>query len=162
MKTPLYPWLTAAVAFASLTLAPLPAHAERGEKTLGVAPGYASYNNSGTASLYFQYTCAEHVRIAPEIGYVFQHEGKSGFTCSADVQFPFRLARGFNVYPLAGITLNNWSYSHGDHATRGGFDIGGGVDLYMTPQFKLNIQSKYSAMSDTGGCFVSLGLGYVF
>ncbi|MDE6381895.1 MAG: hypothetical protein K2L57_03400, partial [Muribaculaceae bacterium] len=38
----------------------------KGEKSLGVTAGYASYNNSGYAGVYFQYTFAQHVRIAPE------------------------------------------------------------------------------------------------
>lgn len=148
------------------------ASAQKGEKTLGFAAGYASYNGGGYADLYFQYTFTPHVRLAPEIGYVFRNEGKSAFICSVDVQLPFRLARGFNIYPLAGLTLNSWSFSHphfddGEHdfptrATRGGFDIGGGFDICLTTQLKLNLQCKYSIMNDTGGCFLNLGIGYNF
>lgn len=151
---------------------PAEASAQKGEKTLGFAAGYASYNGGGYADLYFQYTITPHVRLAPEIGYVFRSEGKSAFVCSVDVQLPFRLARGFNIYPLAGLTLNSWSYNHprhhdeewdgGAHATRGGFDIGGGFDICLTSQLKLNLQCKYSVMNDTGGCFLNLGIGYNF
>ncbi len=139
-----------------------PASARGGEKTLGIAGGYASHNNGGEANLYFHYSFSSHVRIAPEIGYVFRHEEKSAFECSVDMHFPFRVARGFKVYPLAGVTLNNWSYTHGGHLTRGGLDFGAGVDLYMTSSLKLNIQGKYSLMNDTSGCFVQMGIGYVF
>ncbi len=134
-----------------------------GEKTIGFAGGYASHNGGGYADLYFQYTFAPHIRIAPEIGYVFRNEGKSAFVASVDLQFPFAIARGFNVYPLAGVTLNNWEYEHhDDHATRAGFDFGGGFDIYMTRQLKLNVQCKYSLMNDTGGCFLNMGIGYNF
>lgn len=130
-----------------------------GEKTLGFAGGYASYNGGGYADLYFQYTFAPHLRIAPEVGYVFRNEGKSAFVASVDLQFPFAIARGFNIYPLAGVTLNNWTYGHhhdddwddDHHATRAGFDFGGGFDIYLTRQLKLNLQCKYSLMNDTGG-----------
>lgn len=142
---------------------PFNANAFSGEKTLGFAGGYASHNNGGYADLYFQYTFAPHIRIAPEFGYVFRNEGKSAFECSVDVQFPFRIARGFNVYPLTGVTLNNWTYQHHDgHTTRGGFDFGGGFDIYLTSQLKLNIQAKYSLMNDTSGSFINMGIGYVF
>lgn len=157
-KTLLLPLL----ALGAITLSPATANAQKGEKTVGFAAGFASYNGGGYADLYFQYTFAPHLRIAPELGYIFRNEGKSGFECSVDMQFPFRMARGFNLYPLAGITLNNWSPVGHEHITRGGFDLGGGMDLYLTSNLKLNIQAKYSMMNDTSGCFVNLGIGYVF
>lgn len=139
-----------------------PACAQKGEKTLGIAGGFASYNTGGFAEVYFQYSFTDHVRIAPEVGYIFRNEGKSGFAGSIDMHFPFRVARGFKLYPLAGITFNNWGYKNGDSASRGGLDFGGGLDLYFTSQLKMTVQGKYSFMKDTGGAFASIGLGYVF
>lgn len=136
--------------------------AQRGEKTLGVAGGFATYNNGGYADLYFQYSFANHFRIAPEIGYVFRNEGKSAFELSVDMHFPFRIARGFAVYPLAGFTFNNWSYAGDGHASRAGADFGAGFDIYLTSNLKLNLQGKYSLMNDTGGGFFNMGIGYVF
>lgn len=147
---------------AAASICSVPAFAHAGEKTLGIAGGYASHNNGGEANIYFHYSFSQHVRIAPEIGYVFRNEGKSAFECSVDMHFPFRVARGFKVYPLTGVTLNNWSYEHGGHITRGGLDFGGGFDLYLTSSLKLNLQGKYSLMNDTSGCFVQMGIGYVF
>ncbi len=138
------------------------ASAQKGEKTLGLAGGFATYNNGGYANLYFQYQFAPHVRIAPEIGYIFRNEGKSGFEISADVQFPFKLGSGFGIYPLVGLTLNNWSYSGGGHATRGGFDFGAGFDIYLTSYLKMTLQGKYSLMNDTSGGFFDMGIGYIF
>lgn len=141
---------------------PSVANAGVGDKTIGFAGGYASHNGGGYADVYFQYTFAPHLRIAPEIGYVFRNEGKSAFIASVDLQLPFGIARGFNVYPLVGATLNCWDYQHGGHATRGGFDFGGGFDIGLTPLLKLNVQCKYSLMNDTSGCFLNFGLGYNF
>lgn len=134
----------------------------RGEMTLGVAGGIATHNSGGYMDLYFQYTIANHVRIAPEIGYVFRNDDESAFITSVDVQFPFRLARGFNVYPLCGLTLNNWNHEHGDSYTRVGGDFGAGFDIYLTSNFKLSLQGKYSLMNDCSGGFFNLGFGYVF
>lgn len=141
---------------------PQTAMAQKGEKTLGVAGGLATYNNGGYANIYFQYSFLDHVRIAPEIGYVFRNEGKSAFEMSVDMQFPFRLAKGFGVYPLAGVTFNNWSYRGGGHASRVGVDFGGGFDINLTSNLKLSLQGKYSMMNDTGGGFFDMGIGYVF
>lgn len=147
---------------AAASISSIPAFAQASEKTLGVAGGYASHNNGGEANIYFHYSFSQHVRIAPEIGYVFRNEGKSAFECSVDMHFPFRVARGFKVYPLTGVTLNNWSHEHDGHITRCGLDFGAGIDLYMTSSLKLNVQGKYSLMNDASGCFVQMGIGYVF
>lgn len=132
------------------------------EKALGIGGGFASYNHSGYAKMYFQYTFAPMLRIAPEIGYIFPNKSTSGFEASVDMQFPFRIARGFKFYPLAGVTINNWTYRHNGHDTRAGFNLGGGFDLYFTSSFKLSIEAKYALVKDTDGLFLDLGFGYVF
>lgn len=151
-----------AVAVAALFVVMPEAEAQRGEKTLGIAGGYATYNSGGYANLFFQYTFASHVRIAPEVGYIFRNEGKSGFEMSVDMHFPFRIARGFGAYPLAGVTFNSWKYSGAGSANRVGLDFGAGFDIYLTTNLKLNVQGKYSLMNDTDGGFIDVGIGYVF
>ena len=89
-------------------LIPERATAQTREKVIGIAGGFASYNSGGYTNLFFQYTFAPHIRIAPEIGYVFRNENKTGFEISADMHFPFQIARGFGIYPLVGFTFNNW------------------------------------------------------
>lgn len=136
--------------------------AQTSEKTLGVAGGFSTHNSGGYAGIYFQYSFADHVRLAPEMGYVFRNEGKSAFAMSLDVHFPFRIARGFGVYPLAGLTYNNWSYLSAGHVSRLGADVGAGLDFYLTSNLKLTLQGKYSMMNDTSGGFFNVGFGYVF
>lgn len=132
-----------------------------GETTLGVSGGYASYNEGGFANIYLQSVVAPHVRLAPELGYVFRNEGKSAFTATVDLHFPFRLAPKIGIYPLTGVTLNNWHYSHGGDATRVGVDFGAGFDFNLARNLKLTMQGKYSLMNDTGGAFLNFGIGYV-
>lgn len=134
----------------------------KGEMTLGVKGGYASFNHSGTAGVFFQYTFAPHVRLSPEISCVFRNRDRSALAVSADMHFPFRMARGFNIYPLAGLTFNAWNYSNRSNMLRFGADVGAGLELYLTGNLKLNLQGKYSFMKDTSGAFASLGVGYVF
>ena len=156
-----YSLITTTICAIGLACAPT-ANAATGEKALGFAGGFASYNDGGYGKIYFQYEIAPHVRLAPEMGYIFRNEDCSGFEFSFDVQFPFRLARGFSIYPLAGLTLNNWSYEDDGHATRGGIDFGAGFDIYLTSSLKLSLQGKYSAMNDTSGAFFDMGIAYVF
>lgn len=139
----------------------------KGEKSVGVMGGYASHNESGYVAMNFQWEFAKHFRLVPEVGAVFSHKGETGFTLSADMHFPFQLVRGFGVYPLAGLTFNNWHLDEespidGNNISRFGVDFGAGFDVYFTRYLKLNVQAKYSLMADTHGCFIGLGLGYVF
>ncbi|MDE5976495.1 MAG: hypothetical protein K2G69_08095 [Muribaculaceae bacterium] len=142
----------------------IPSDAKAGnhEKTLGIGGGFCTYNHAGYGKMFFQYSFIPLVRIAPEIGYVFPHNNISGFEASVDVQFPFRIVGGFKFYPLAGITMNNWSYKESPRVTRAGFDVGGGFDLYFTSSLKMSIQSKYSFVKETKGVYLDLGIGYVF
>lgn len=154
--------LVLAIVAAIGTLMPAKAQAQRGEMTLGLMGGFATYNNGGFTDVYFQYTFADHFRIAPDLGYVFRNDHKSAFVLDVDMHFPFRVAKGFAIYPLAGFTFNNWSYKHGDSASRAGANFGAGFDLYLTSYLKLTLQGKYSLMNDTSGGFFGLGIGYVF
>lgn len=161
MKKILLPMLSLIAAAAPIVF-PSEAKASTHEKTLGIGGGFSTYNHAGFGKLFFQYSFIPMVRIAPEIGYVFRHEDTTGFEASIDCHFPFRVAKGFKFYPLAGVSFNNWSHSGESHILRGGFDIGGGFDLYFTQSLKLSIQGKYSVMKDCGGAFIDMGVGYVF
>lgn len=134
----------------------------KGEKTLGIRGGYASYNESGYNSIFFEYTFAPHFRISPEIGYVYSHYRKTAFKLDADMQFPFRIVSGLQIYPLAGLAFNNWSYKDDSSKSRLGADLGAGLDFYMTQNLKLNVQAKYSWLPDVSGLFAGLGIGYIF
>lgn len=138
------------------------ASAQTGEKTIGLSGGFATYNSSGYTEVYMHYTIVPHVRLAPDLGYVFRNEGKSAFVFDIDLHFPFKIARGLDIYPLAGFAFNNWTYQNAGHATRCGMNIGGGFDVNLTSQLKITLQGKYSMMNDTGGGFIGMGIGYRF
>jgi len=141
---------------------PSTAQTQRGEKTLGVMGGFATYNDGGFADVYFQYSFHQHIRGAADLGYVFRNDHASAFVFDIDVQFPFRIVKGFGVYPLVGFTFNNWNYGGGHNVSRAGANFGAGFDVYLTSNLKLTLQGKYSMMNDTGGGFFGLGMGYVF
>lgn len=138
------------------------AASEKGRMSLGLNGGYATYNNSGYVSVDFQYSFANHVRISPSFGYAFRNEGKSAFILNADMHFPFRVARGFSLYPLAGATLQNWNYTGRSNRTRFGGNFGGGMELAITSYLKVSLEAKYALMDDTSGGFFGLGISYVF
>ncbi|MBD5206734.1 MAG: hypothetical protein HDS79_00455 [Bacteroidales bacterium] len=149
--------MTMGVLFSAFT-----ANAQKGEMSLGVMGGFSTYNNGGFVNANFQYGIADHVTLAPDLGYSFRNEGKSAFLLDVDVRFPFRLAKAFSLYPLVGFTFNNWSYQGGGSASRAGANFGAGFDIYMTSTLKLTLMGKYSVMNDTSGAFFGLGIGYLF
>ena len=153
--------LTSALA-AAFMLIPATATAQKGEMSLGVNGGYATHNDGGYTNFFFQYTPINHIRLAPEIGYVFRNDGKSAFNLAVDLHFPFKLGRGVDVYPLVGFVFNSWDYRHGANLNLAGADFRGGFDFYLTNYLKLTLQGKYSLMNDVSGGFIGMGIGYVF
>ena len=155
--------VTVLIAIAALfgAMGPQKAKAAGGDMAVGLNGGFATYNDGGYMSLYYQYEFATHFRLAPEIGYVFRNDGCSAFTMNVDMQFPFRLHRVVAVYPLVGLTFNNWMW-HDGNAARVGGNFGAGIDFYLTNYLKLNIQGKYSVMNDTSGGFFGVCIGYEF
>jgi len=137
----------------------------KGEKSVGVSGGYVTYNESGYVDVDFQWEFANHFRLAPDLGLVFENKGASGFMINCDMQFPFQLTRGFGMYPLVGLAFNNWSYDaepEDYNINRVGANVGLGFDLYFTRYLKMSIKGKYSWMNDVDGGFFGLGLSYIF
>lgn len=151
-----------AAALLSLLLPATTANAQKGEKALGVMGGFSTYNNGGFVNVNFQYGIANHVTLAPDLGYSFRNDGKSAFLLDVDVRFPFTVTKGFAIYPLVGFTFNNWNYQGGGNASRAGANFGAGFDFYLTSNLKLSLMGKYSVMNDTSGGFFGLGVGYLF
>lgn len=155
----LFPALIAIVAAFAFTPT---AAAQKGKMSLGINGGYATHNDGGYTNLFFQYEVVPHVRLAPEIGYVFRNDGKSAFNLAVDIHFPFRIARPVSVYPLVGFVFNSWKYPHDNTLNRAGADFGAGFDFHLTNNLKLTLQGKYSLMNDVSGGFIGMGIGYVF
>lgn len=138
------------------------AYSQKGEKSLGLMAGFAGYNTSGYVDVNFQYSSSNHFRLAPDIGFVFKNNDKTGFLIDIDTQYPFKISKGINIYPLAGLAFNNWSYDGGGNETGVGLNLGGGLDFYLTSRLKLQLQAKYSLATHGGGVYAGLGVGYTF
>lgn len=154
------------------------ANAQKGENFLGVGLGYVGYNNGAYVKLDYQHTFSQLFRIAPEIGYGFRNNNDAVFEAAVDLHMPVRLAQGWKFYPIAGVCYNNWTHYYHDVAEEGvsarrndentishgrlGVDLGGGIDIYMTSRLKVQFQGKYSLLGHYGGCYIDLGVGYLF
>lgn len=154
--------LLPAIILMAFCLFPTQGYARSGNSTLGVGAGYASGNDGAYTSLFYQYSFARHVRIAPDVSYIFRHRNLSGFAFNADMHFPLNLTKGINLYPLAGVAFNTWNYKEGSNTTRLGLNFGAGFDFRFTPSFKLTVQYKYTLAKDVGSSYVGMGVGYCF
>lgn len=155
-------YLTALI-ISLLSLGPLVGKAdERGDMTLGLNGGFTNGNHSGYAGLYFRYSFAKHIRIQPSVEYVFKHKGQSAFDFNLDMQFPFRISKGFHVYPLGGMTFNTWDIDPGGTISHFGGNAGAGFDLNFTSTLKVSVEAKYSFMVSTPGVYIGAGIGYNF
>lgn len=134
----------------------------KGEKCLGIMAGYASYNTSGYAGINFQYTIVPHLRVAPEIAYIFRHHDTSGLEVSVDLQFPFRVAKAINIYPIAGAAFSSWNYHFDGSSNRFGGNVGAGIEFYLTSNLKISAQAKYMIVGKTNSAFAGVGMGYIF
>lgn len=141
---------------------PFDAESAPRELSIGLGGGYTGYNNGGYAKLYFHYQPFKYLRLSPEVGYMIKNDNKSGIEFSFDLHSPFRVGRGVSVYPLVGFTANQWHITDQGNTTKVGLDLGAGLDLYMTSNLKINFQGKYSFMKKTSGCFIDLGVAYIF
>lgn len=164
--------LVAVIAIAS-TLS-VDAQVVKGEKSFGPRVGYVSKNESASAGLFFQYAFSEHVRVAPEIGYIFRHNNLDAFTFDLNAHFPFGFT-GERVafYPLAGVNYSSWN-SHfaaddiediddvSTRVNRFGLNLGAGFELRCNESMKLSLEAKYGLVKGYTSAYVSAGISFVF
>lgn len=163
-----------ALTFIIILCSLIPLSAQRGEKSAGIRAGYNSCTESAVAGIYFQYRFSEHIRIAPDIDYVFKHNNVDAFAFDCNMHFPFALGTsGINLYPIGGISYSCWNIRHispdlnntDDVTTRSnkfGLNAGGGLEWYATPTLKVSAEGKYRWIDDFDSGVFSLSIGYIF
>ena len=93
-------------------------------------------------------------RIAPEVGYIFRNDGKSGFAASVDTHF-LSGWRGASscILSRASRSTTGATGTMTPRAAEAWMSVLT-FDVYFTSQLKMTVQAKYSFMNDTGGAFV--------
>lgn len=143
----------------------------KGTKSVGLRAGYNTSNESALAGLYFQYRFTEHFRLSPNIDYLFRHNDTDALTFNINAHFPFDFSSSCcAVYPLAGLSYTSWSTRYNDQerirrtsrSNSFGFNVGAGVEMYVTSSLKLMAEGKYCLVKHHHGGVFSVGIGYVF
>ena len=144
------------------------------EKSVGLKAGYISTNESMAAGLFFQYSILSHLRIAPEIGCVFKHQGMDAFTLDLNLQVPLDIKDDkASLYPLAGLNYSSWNESvprevldiMDDVSTRTsrlGLNLGAGFEFHCSHMLKVGIEAKYTFIKHFSGVTVGALIGYSF
>ncbi len=150
--------------------APQTAMAQRGESTFGVQAGYTTVNESAVAGLFFQYGLTDGLRIAPQAGCVFRHQGLDAFQADVNLHFPLRFTPSTaQLYPLVGLNFSSWT-SHmdepdldaTDRRSRLGGNVGLGFQLKATSTLKFKVEGVYTIIKQYSSFSATVGIGYVF
>ncbi len=157
---------------AALCSAAPDAAAQRGEKTFGVKAGFVTYNSSPSAGIFFKYRFSSHFALAPNVDYVFRHQGYDAFLFNIDTHFPFTLGNPkFEGFPIVGLSYTSWAFHHGDahleddatdRANRFGINIGLGFNYRVTPSLHINVQARYDGASHRHTGIFTAGISYCF
>lgn len=168
-------WILAALSAAALVPAqPCAAeNAYKGEKTVGLAAGYATYNSSGAAGIEFTYRFSHHFRLAPEVLYVFRHRDTDALQLNINADVPFQTSTRCDIYPFAGINYSSWNRhgalraDDGNHdvsnrTTRFGLNAGAGVNFMASENLRLGLKCGYTFIKEYGEAVILASIAYRF
>ncbi|MFI3303892.1 MAG: outer membrane beta-barrel protein [Rikenellaceae bacterium] len=115
---------------------------------------YTDWDITGVG-VYGRHELGGGFRIEPSFSFLFRRGASIDIT--ADVHYPFDLGSNFEVYPLAGLSLN-------DPSTFGlGINVGGGAGYKISDRVDANLGLKWAVQTQTSNPFiVSFGAGYKF
>ena len=128
-----------------------------------VGPRIGIYTHAGGDGAIFglgaygRYNISNHWRVEPGITALLK-DGCS-IDINADIQYPFPVARRWNVYPQVGISGNDlygWSF---------GFDVGAGTDFILTRRWDLSAGVRWliqTAKHHDNPIVINIGATYKF
>ncbi len=140
------------------------AMAQKGEKTVGVLAGYTTENQSALAGLFFQYRCSSLLRLSPDCQFVIKNNDHSAFLFNGNAHFLIGTSDKTNIYPIVGITYQNWKYynNRGENQNRFGGNFGVGFEIIATPTLKISVEAKYSLVKNFSSGNFMASIGYLF
>ncbi len=118
---------------------------------------YSRWDGAAAIGAYGRYGFGNHLRIEPSF-LIYCRKGMS-VDISGDVQYPIALNNGFELYPLAGISIN-------DPGKLGvGLNLGSGLGYNIDNKFSLDCGLKWRLQSQKyirNPVIFSFGAGYRF
>lgn len=148
--------------------------AEQGDLYVGGNLNYgmhSDYKNLGIG-VKGQFEFVDHFRGEASYNYFFEKDYCKMWDVNANVHYLFNINDQFTVYPLAGLTALGAKVDVpatiagipvgevSDSDTKVGFNIGGGVDYFLTEKVKLNAELKYQIVKDLDRPVLSVGIAF--
>lgn len=143
------------------------AHAQQGEKAIGVNLGVAPCLEDGHSptnfglGVKFQYNITDPVRLEADMDYWFENRSTSIFDISANAHYLVGVGKGFTIYPLAGVGYANVDYD-GEGCSRFLFNLGIGGEYALSNSLTLNAEMKYQFINHFSRLPITVGIAYHF
>ena len=147
---------------------------EKGDMAVGANLTYGTDVKTIAIGVKGQYNVLDNVRVEADFDYWLKKDGVSFWDIQANVQYLFKMADNFKLYPLAGIgymgyktdavemsvggvTVSSSSSSGGDVF----FTLGGGVQYDLTEKVAVSGELKYQFKDGSQLC-ICAGVAYKF
>lgn len=112
-----------------------------------------------------QYSATNLIRLVLDLNGGCEDDHFSTFTATANANFMIPLAKGFYLYPTAGLGMGNIRYSDDGHTNNNSkfvFNIGLGGEYEFSKNWAAGLEFKYQYMKDYGALPVFLNVSYKF
>lgn len=134
------------------------ASAQVGDFSLNGKVGYQSEIKRFGIEVGGRYEIVQNLRLAPAVSFWFPKHELLGFNVDINALYKFPIAQStLDIYPLAGINMSNNRANKHVKSTDFGFNLGAGLDYYLTSSDYLNFEFKYTF---GGGDFATIMVGY--
>lgn len=137
------------------------AHAEKGDMGVGVNLLYGTEIETIGIGVKYQYSILDQLRLEGSFNYFFEHDHIHGWDLNANVHYLFPLGDRFSLYPLAGLTVAN-AGGYGNTTTKFGGNLGGGCEVKVVENWRINFEARYSIVSDIDQAVLGIGAVYKF
>lgn len=153
------------------------AQSRKGDSSFMVNAGYQSNYQRFGVGLQYRYVMANNLRIAPDVTFFFPHDKVTGLDVNVNFHYVFNFkadGQGFQVYPLAGVGMQNNFYGDRtstfnghdikedrDNTTDFAFNLGGGITLPLSSRSYLNAETRFM-FGDKDNLIFMLGYGCRF
>ena len=158
-----------------MATAMLMAHAESGEWNVGGQVVYGTKAETAGIGLHVKKCLTDALRLNLSSNYYFKHSGVTAFDVNLEGNYLFNVGEKVRVYPLAGVCVGIWhadgiNVSNGEISigvdsqteSKGGGNLGGGIDYLLTDHFGLNAEVKYQIISHASQVVFGIGASYRF
>lgn len=150
----------------------------QGQFAIGANAGVALYGNEYNPfgiGAKLQYEFVENLRAEAAYNFWFAKDDSGVMDIDLSLQYLIPVADKVKVYPLAGVNVgithgDAWKFVFDKQQTIFGFQVGAGIEYFLTDNVKVNLDAKYQRNKKTkdgiemkyDGPVIQAGIAYAF